>query len=141
MEIVNDSRACSNILVAVSERCNAPRNCHEVFDRLSDAVLADAVELYTRPPAVPRHDVPAITNTNMLSPQNYQESAPNSLLTVDCTLVDCMPDLRFMSDTSWGHNAIYQLSMDWLEGLDIANNFVTGAGMSDAVRASSAWYN
>ncbi|KAH8886146.1 hypothetical protein GQ53DRAFT_345188 [Thozetella sp. PMI_491] len=45
MEIVNDCRACSNVLVAVSERCNAQKSCHEVFDRLSDAILADAVDL------------------------------------------------------------------------------------------------
>lgn len=43
-KIVGDCRACSNVLVAVSERCNAQKNCHEVFDRLSDAVLADAVD-------------------------------------------------------------------------------------------------
>lgn len=45
MELVNDFRACSNVLVAVSERCNAQKSCHEVFDRLSDAILADAVAL------------------------------------------------------------------------------------------------
>lgn len=47
-EIVGDCRACSNVLVAVSERCNAQKNCHEVFDRLSDAVLADAVDTLSR---------------------------------------------------------------------------------------------
>ena len=44
IEIVNDTRACSNVLVAVSERWNSLRSCHEVFDRLSDAVLADAIK-------------------------------------------------------------------------------------------------
>jgi hypothetical protein len=44
MGIVNDTRACSNVLVAVSERWSAPPRCHVVFDRLSDAVLADAIE-------------------------------------------------------------------------------------------------
>jgi hypothetical protein len=47
IEIVNDTRACSNVLVAVSERWNALRNCHEVFDKLSDAVLTDAIRLQT----------------------------------------------------------------------------------------------
>lgn len=140
MEIVNDTRACSNVLVAVLERCNAPKNCYEVFDRLSDAVLADAVELYTHSPAVPRRDMPVTTSAEMPSPQNYQESAPNLLLTADSTLVDCMPDLRFLSDTSWGHNAINQLSMDWLDGLDVTNTFATAAGMSDLVQNNSTWY-
>ncbi|KAH7409755.1 fungal-specific transcription factor domain-containing protein [Cadophora sp. MPI-SDFR-AT-0126] len=45
IEIVHDTRACSNVLVAVSERWNAFRNCHEVFDRLSDAVLEDSIKL------------------------------------------------------------------------------------------------
>ncbi|RFU79841.1 mfs transporter [Trichoderma arundinaceum] len=44
VEIVNDCRACSNVIVGVSERCNAQKNCHEVFDRLSDALVEDAVE-------------------------------------------------------------------------------------------------
>ncbi|KAK6435651.1 hypothetical protein LTR95_008162 [Oleoguttula sp. CCFEE 5521] len=47
LEIVNVSRACSNVLVAVAERWNALRHCHEVFDRLSDAVLADLIKLQT----------------------------------------------------------------------------------------------
>jgi hypothetical protein len=49
IEIVNDTRACSNVLVGVSERWNALRHCHEVFHRLSDAVLADAIKLQCRP--------------------------------------------------------------------------------------------
>lgn len=50
IEIVNETRACSNVLVAVSERWSASRNTHEVFHRLSDAVLADAIELLSSPP-------------------------------------------------------------------------------------------
>lgn len=45
IEIVNETRACSNVLVAVSERWDLLRSCHEVFDRLSDAVLSDAIKL------------------------------------------------------------------------------------------------
>ncbi|KAK3064467.1 hypothetical protein LTS18_006962 [Coniosporium uncinatum] len=47
IEIVNDTRACSKVLVAVSERWNAGRHCHEVFDKLSDAVLMDAIKIQT----------------------------------------------------------------------------------------------
>ena len=65
IEIVNDTRACSNVLVAVSERWNALRHCHEVFDRLSDAVLGDAIKLQCSPPQssrqtpAPRHNLEA----------------------------------------------------------------------------------
>jgi hypothetical protein len=44
MTIVNDTRACSTVLVAVSERWTSARNCHVVSGRLSDAVLADVVD-------------------------------------------------------------------------------------------------
>ena len=50
IEIVNDTRACSKVLVAVSERWNALRRCHEVFDKLSDAILNDAIKLQCSPP-------------------------------------------------------------------------------------------
>ncbi|EXJ89578.1 hypothetical protein A1O3_02645 [Capronia epimyces CBS 606.96] len=44
VEIATDTRACSNILVAVSERWNLTKRCHKVFDQLSDAILAEAVK-------------------------------------------------------------------------------------------------
>ncbi|KAJ5783947.1 transcriptional regulator family: Fungal Specific TF [Penicillium psychrosexuale] len=50
LEIVNTCRSCSSVLlVAVSERGDIARHCHRVFDRLSDAVLSDAVEYHTAP--------------------------------------------------------------------------------------------
>jgi hypothetical protein len=51
VEIVTDTRACSNILVAVSERWNLTKRCHKVFDRLSDAILAEAVNFKPQLPA------------------------------------------------------------------------------------------
>ncbi|OJJ54181.1 hypothetical protein ASPSYDRAFT_93942 [Aspergillus sydowii CBS 593.65] len=48
IDIVNDCRTCSNVLVAISERWNMAKNCYDVFNRLSDAVLLDAVEYYTK---------------------------------------------------------------------------------------------
>lgn len=50
IDISQISRACSNVMVAVAERWNALRHCREVFDRLSDAVLADALKMQTRSP-------------------------------------------------------------------------------------------
>lgn len=48
IDISQTSRACSNVMVAVAERWNALRHCHEVFDRLSDAVLADALKMQSQ---------------------------------------------------------------------------------------------
>jgi hypothetical protein len=45
-QCVSDMRACSTVLVALSERWNTGRGCYEVFARLSDAVLADASEYF-----------------------------------------------------------------------------------------------
>jgi hypothetical protein len=45
LEIVNDTRICSNVLVALSERWNPSRRCHNVIDRLGNVVVADAISL------------------------------------------------------------------------------------------------
>ncbi|KAL1878099.1 hypothetical protein VTK73DRAFT_8060 [Phialemonium thermophilum] len=72
VDIVNSCRACSNVLVAVSERCNAQKDCHEVFDRLSDAVLADAVAVLSGTPADARRTRVVSTRTaNQRDPAMY----------------------------------------------------------------------
>ncbi|KIX95459.1 uncharacterized protein Z520_08976 [Fonsecaea multimorphosa CBS 102226] len=43
LEIINDTRACSNILVAICERWSVARSSCELFNRLSNAVIRDAV--------------------------------------------------------------------------------------------------
>ena len=69
IDISQISRACSNVMVAVAERWSALRHCHEVFDRLSDAVLADALEMQNQ---VPRKNT-----------QTGQRQSPASSTTVD----------------------------------------------------------
>ncbi|KAK0367293.1 hypothetical protein LTR02_002274 [Friedmanniomyces endolithicus] len=61
IDVVNISRACSNVLVAVAERWNTQRHCHEVFDRLSDAVLNDAIKLQTASVLAQQHDSPSMS--------------------------------------------------------------------------------
>jgi hypothetical protein len=80
IEIVNDTRACSNVLVAVSERWNALRHCHEVFDKLSDAVLTDAINLQCSPPASfqPTPNVQPQPDS-MASVPGVQSPLPNTL--------------------------------------------------------------
>ncbi|KAF1922656.1 uncharacterized protein M421DRAFT_96647 [Didymella exigua CBS 183.55] len=144
LDIVNDTRACSNVLLAVAERCNAPKNSHEVFDRLSDAVLADAVNLYTNSPQMQPGSqcaIPAAEEahpSHQFQPAGVQSSGLDPRLAVDITLVDCIPDLRLMSDTCWGHDAIYQLSMNWLDGLDVTNDFDTAMSGPDLSYSGNA---
>ncbi|CAM1504986.1 Fc.00g106230.m01.CDS01 [Cosmosporella sp. VM-42] len=147
VDIVNSCRACSNVLVAASERCNAQKNCHEVFDRLSDAVLADAVAALSGhlPPDISlrsahesdvlmegaqaemteagsvTYQMPSHTNAN----SNIGQSAPSNAappLAVDNALRDCFPDLQHMYDAWWGDDVILQLSSDWPGEIDHLGN-------------------
>jgi len=65
------TRACSNILVAVFERWSTPRHCHEVFNRLGDAVLTDLVNLQStstsHQPQSTITDSPAVSNESPIS--------------------------------------------------------------------------
>jgi hypothetical protein len=76
IDISQTSRACSNVMVAVGERWNALRHCHEVFDRLSDAVLADALKVPTQPSA--RH-MPPQTPSSTTEEQISEAMQPSDL--------------------------------------------------------------
>jgi len=74
-EIVNDTRACSKVLVAVSERWSAGRHCHEVFEKLSHTVSMDAIKFQTpiqaseQSPRIQRRDTPdSIMSDNPSAP-------------------------------------------------------------------------
>lgn len=133
LEIVNICRSCSSVLVAVSERGNIARHCHRVFDRLSDAVLSDAVEYHTSPrvgglpepvpPLVPalRNDVtPNITASNYAMDTlpsegwSFQDPMLSSLLAVDDVFRDCFDDLQHFHESAFGDDPIGQISQDWL---------------------------
>ncbi|KAF5723331.1 transcription activator acu-15 [Fusarium mundagurra] len=60
-QVVNDTRACSKVLVAVSERWDLARNCSDLFDRLSDAVVADVVEASVAAPVQFSADLAGMT--------------------------------------------------------------------------------
>lgn len=136
MEIVNVCRSCSNVLVAVSERGNISLHCHRVFDRLSDAVLKDAVEYHTSPvistqaPTIPSAPTPPILPYNsdpsnvvtshyaidMLQSEewNFNDTIPSSVLAVDDVFRDCFNDLQHFHESVFGEDPIGQLSQDWL---------------------------
>jgi hypothetical protein len=96
-QVVNDTRACSKVLVAVSERWDLARNCSDLFDRLSDAVVADVVEASVAAPV--------------------QFSADLAGMTVDSTFRDCFGDLQSLGLDEFHNDAISQLSQEWFFGL------------------------
>ncbi|KAJ5273287.1 hypothetical protein N7478_008412 [Penicillium angulare] len=141
LEIVNISRSCSNVLVAVSERGNIPRQCHHVFDRLGDAVLKDAVDYHTSheraagpqpiaPSPVPRHSLspnmeyPAIQATDYTMnnvPSGgwpLQNAEASSLLAVDDAFRGCFDDLQHFNESAFGEDPIGQLLHDWMGQID-----------------------
>lgn len=149
IEVVNDTRACSNVLVAVSERWNAFRNCHEVFDRLSDAVLRDAIKLQT-------HQLQSLSHLNsaqlgMCAAQsnavdqhsqgggsiwpagngamNIQHGIPVfSPLAVDNEFLQCFDDLQHLYDMQQIEPPVMELSQDWLGYLDTGSGFAGPTG-------------
>jgi hypothetical protein len=53
LEIINDTRACSNILVAICERWSVARSSCDMFNRLSNAVIRDAINAAAKKGLVP----------------------------------------------------------------------------------------
>ena len=143
IDISQTSRACSNVMVAVAERWNALRHCHEVFDRLSDAVLADALKMQTQPPSANAHssqtsssttaeqiseamrpDGPSQTVAISSNPQalywNGQQQPAGLMasnaqrsLAVDNEFLHCYDDLQSMY-VDQVEDPVMHLSQDWL---------------------------
>lgn len=141
LEIVNISRSCSNVLVAVSERGNIPRQCHHVFDRLGDAVLKDAVDYHTShevaaepqlipPTCTPRRPISNNTEYSATQTPEYtidnapsggwslHDAGPPSLLAIDDAFRDCFDDLQHFHESAFGEDPIGQLLQDWLGQID-----------------------
>jgi hypothetical protein len=132
IEVVNTCRSCSIVLVAVSERWATPRHCHQVFDRLSDAVLADVIAFFTQSTSAPSTSTnyAVMPRNTMMAPPGQDLAAPLSRATgvsttpmstatyfplgVDNALRDCFEDLQHFHDAYGGDGPIRQLSQDWL---------------------------
>ncbi|OGM49837.1 putative Fungal specific transcription factor, partial [Aspergillus bombycis] len=109
IELVHDSRACSNVLVGISERWNVTKHCHDVFNRLTDAMLADAIEYHSHSAAAqPKSEalgpnepllsvdvtgVSATSNISTFPSWDINDPTPSSL-GVDSVLRECFDDLR-----------------------------------------------
>ncbi|KAK2018626.1 fungal-specific transcription factor domain-containing protein [Colletotrichum eremochloae] len=130
-QVVNDTRACSKVLVAVSERWAMARNCSEVFDRLSDAVVADIVEAQTSRATISSSSTFPVQSANEvggpmqvpsmeLNTEDAMYAQPSHSfvnMTVDDTLRDCFGDLQNICYDQYHSDAIAQLSQDWLFGM------------------------
>ncbi|KAF4975955.1 hypothetical protein FZEAL_7307 [Fusarium zealandicum] len=129
-QVVNDTRACSKVLVAVSERWDLARNCSDLFDRLSDAVVADIVEAQTSPTTAVAALTPQRVNNSNNMEMGPVEAVPFSAslypangsgfanMTVDSTFRDCFGDLQSLGLDEFHNDAISQLSQEWFFGLD-----------------------
>lgn len=125
-QIVNETRACSNVLVAVSERWSSARNCSLVFGRLSDAVLSDIVQFQTGGKGqIQRQNTTVISPDSMAGPFTspvdmyhqhcqQQQTQTHQNLMVDNTLQDCYDELQSFYGDQFGSDSIMQLSQDWM---------------------------
>ncbi|KAH8694197.1 fungal-specific transcription factor domain-containing protein, partial [Talaromyces proteolyticus] len=117
MEIVNDSRACSNLLVAISEQWNVTKHCHDVFNRLSDAALSDAIQYHSKtfvnPPSDTSRSIQQETNHPPLRDWDIVNEG-NTSLGVDSVLYECFGDLRRPELYGAGNDPVGQLFHDWL---------------------------
>lgn len=109
IDIVNDCRTCSNVLVAISERWNLAKNCYDVFNRLSDAVLTDAVEYHTKSNSQQTPAQVPIETAGMDWDNGF-----NGPLAVDSVLRDCLDDLQHFQPSAYGDDPVGQLSHDWM---------------------------
>lgn len=133
-QVVNSTRACSRVLVAVSERWDPARNCSDLFDRLSDAVISDIVDAQSAAPVAT-----VGTNATPLTPVAASVGQPPGQaasdvqfgfnegnlghpsflgMTVDTTFRDCFGDLQNLGLDAFHNDALAQLSQGWYQGLE-----------------------
>lgn len=83
LDIINDTRACSNVLVAICERWNVARSSCELFNRLSNAVIRDAVNAAAkREMASSQEGYNLVHTTRDLEPSLTSDNRPTPLQNV-----------------------------------------------------------
>ncbi|KAB8223246.1 fungal-specific transcription factor domain-containing protein [Aspergillus novoparasiticus] len=114
IEIVHDSRACSNVLVGISERWNGTKHCHDVFNRLTDAMLGDAIEYHSQSTGPASAQPNTTQGIAPLASWNISDPSSDSL-GVDSVLRECFDDLRrFQMLEGHGDDPVGRLFHDWL---------------------------
>lgn len=124
-QIVNTTRDCSNVLVAVSERWSSARNAHLVFGRLSDALLTDVIEFqgqarsgFTGALQYPgrnqgqAQDMRQMADTPVMPQQSFPSMALGG---TDFSYQECFDDLQMLyTGYDFGNVSMMQTSQDWL---------------------------
>ena len=79
LSIVDLTRLCSNILVAICERCGVCRAPSELFNKISNAMIQDALNISSGPAVqTPLSEGMPPMNDGVLSPQPVPKSAPSN---------------------------------------------------------------
>ncbi|KAJ9646687.1 hypothetical protein H2204_000379 [Knufia peltigerae] len=124
-QIVNTTRDCSNVLVAVSERWSTARNAHQVFGRLSDALLTDVIEFqnnsrstftrssqFSAPNQNHPNTMPDLAFSPAIPQQSFSSTVPNVM---DFSYQDCFDDLQNLyTSYDFANVSMMQASQDWL---------------------------
>jgi hypothetical protein len=147
MEVISDTRTCSNILVAVSERWKSLQRCVDVFNRLSDAILVDVIKFSTNSVAVTHlpnnnaEDVePQYRNRSDLTVETHSNESERSQwnhasylqsmgtgpivsnpspLAIENEFKGSAFDLQQMYNQQQVDMSVYQLSRTWFDSFDL----------------------
>jgi hypothetical protein len=112
-QCVGEMRACSTLLVALSERWNTNKGCHEVFACLSDAILADQAECSTgiRPPGLSSSS--ASLSSSSFFPSSQRWDASLAALADDGQQQQQQQQQQFMPQTPRGGGVVFNTMMDF----------------------------
>jgi hypothetical protein len=139
-QIVNTTRDCSNVLVAVSERWSTARNAHQVFGRLSDALLTDVIDFQSQTrgelnsgmplQGVVSQDQPRNMSQMEMTPTLGQHSFSSTALNgMDFSYQDCFNDLQDLyNGYDFANVSMMQASQDWLFEIQSLDHTMGGMG-------------
>ncbi|KAK9447749.1 fungal-specific transcription factor domain-containing protein [Limtongia smithiae] len=99
--VINDTRACSNVLTAICERWNLSRDCQLIFDRLSGLIITELL------------DRSADNDFVSEEPPYTQKEEPR-----DQEMRGCLDDLRAVlsNDSFFAQSGVVMgLDQDWME--------------------------
>jgi len=148
MEVVSDTRTCSNVLVAVSERWKSLQRCVDVFNRLSDAILIDVIKFSTNPIAAThlpnndsgdgdrqycdRSELTAETHPDeLIQPSQWNHASYLQPIGTDRMVSNPSPlaienefrgsvfDLQQMYDQQQVDMSVYRFSQAWFDSFDL----------------------
>jgi hypothetical protein len=90
MDVISDTRLCSNILVAICERWNDARRSCSIFDRLSMAAIQEAVGVTLQMQAGALHNI----NAELTQQQPEQALGSDQNMTTGSSMPHVMPVLN-----------------------------------------------